>query len=157
MRPSFLQLAFGLLIVVQFVVIALHDLVDIPGWTHGSQVKAALGPSKVWIGTLINMLFPGAAAVLAICYWKASPPPFALNYWVIYCAVTVVSAIAMWWVPYFFGTGEKTVRLYEAMYAGTRQVLPARGNHPRPNLLHLYFHALFLTTLGLALALRVTR
>jgi len=41
------------------------------------------------------------------------------------------------------------------MYAGTRNVLPARGDNPRPNVLHLYFHALFLINLALAIALRL--
>jgi hypothetical protein len=41
------------------------------------------------------------------------------------------------------------------MYAGTKHVLPARGDNPRPNLLHLYFHVLFVVTLGLAVVLRL--
>jgi hypothetical protein len=52
-----------------------------------------------------------------------------MNYWVIYCAVTVASAIAMWYVPYLFGGSEEQRRDYAEMYAGTRQVLPARGVH----------------------------
>ncbi len=39
------------------------------------------------------------------------------------------------------------------MYVGTRQVLPPRGGNPWPNLLHLYFHALFLINLALAAVL----
>jgi hypothetical protein len=35
--------------------------------------------------------------------------------------------------------------------------LPARGDNPRPNLLHLGFHALFLTTLTLACFVRFSR
>ncbi len=73
----------------------------------------------------------------------------------IYCAVTVISAIAAWWIPYFRGADEKTKKLYADMYAGTRNILPPRGDNPRPNLLHLYFHALFLITLVLATALRM--
>jgi hypothetical protein len=60
----------------------------------------------------------------------------------------------MWWLPYFFGASEETKRRYAAMYAGTRQLLPARGDNPRPNALHLAFHALFVLNLGLALWLR---
>jgi hypothetical protein len=41
-------------------------------------------------------------------------------------------------------------QLYSQMYAGTRQVLPPHGDNPRPNLLHLYFHVLFLINLALA-------
>jgi hypothetical protein len=148
-----LQALFGVLIWLQFLVVALHDLVNIPGWTHGRQVTAALGRNKVLIGTLINSSFPGLAAAYAVHYWQRPKPAFVLNYWVIYCAVTVTWAIAAWWIPYFRGTDEKTKQLYSKMYAGTRQVLPPRGDNPRPNLLHLYFHALFLINLALAAVL----
>jgi len=79
---------------------------------------------------------------------------FVTNYWLIYAAVTVFSAIMMWYVPYLFGADEKTKRMYQTMYAGTRQVLPERGDNPRPNLLHLCFHALFLLTFVFAIVIR---
>jgi hypothetical protein len=44
--------------------------------------------------------------------------------------------------------------MYQTMYAGTRQVLPERGDNPRPNLLHLCFHALFLLTFVFAIVIR---
>jgi len=149
-----MQTCFTVLIVVQFLVVVLHDWVDLPGWTHGRQVQAALGRKKMLIATLINSLFPGLAAALALYYWRGPTPAFVLNYWIIYCAVTVASAITAWWIPYFRGTNEQTKQLYAKMYAGTRHVLPPRGDNPRPNLLHLYFHALFLVNLALAVVLR---
>jgi hypothetical protein len=150
-----IQTLFTILITLQFLVVALHDWVNIPGWSHGRQVQAALGRNKILIGTLINCLFPGTAFGFAYLYWGRPKPAFVLDYWVIYCAVTVASAIGSWWIPYFLGTDEKTTQLYLQMYAGTRQVLPARGDNPRPNVLHLYFHALFLITLVLAAALKL--
>jgi hypothetical protein len=145
-----IQSLFTVLICLQFLVVALHDWLDIPGWTHGRQILSALGQNKMLIGTLINCLFPGLAAAFAVYYWRQPKPAFALDYWIIYCAVTVLGAITAWWIPYFRGTDDKTKQLYLKMYAGTCQVLPARGDNPRPNLLHLYFHALFLTNLALA-------
>jgi len=47
---------------------AVHDWLHIPGWTHGRQVYAVLGPSKMWVGTLVNSLLPGLAAYFAIHY-----------------------------------------------------------------------------------------
>jgi len=150
-----IQTIFTILVALGFVFITLHDLVDIPGWAHGRQVRAAIGPTKTVIGTLVNGIFPGLALFYAIQYWHRVPPTYVLNYWVIYCAITMAGAIQSWWIPYFWGTNEKTKQLYAAMYAGTRQVLPARGDNPRPNLLHLYFHALGLSTLILAVMLRL--
>ena len=78
----------------------------------------------------------------------------AADYWIVYCAVTVLSAICMWYVPYFFGASAKLRDEYSRMYAGTHHLLPARGDNPRPNLLHLCFHALFVANLWLAILLR---
>jgi hypothetical protein len=148
-----LKVAFAVTITVQFLIIALHDLVDVRDWVRGSQVRAVIGRRKAIVATAINALFPGLAMVLAVMALFGPVPRFAASYPVIYCAITVVSAIAMWWVPYWFGTDEKTRREYGAMYAGTKQVLPARGDNPRPNVAHLWFHALFALNLGMAAAL----
>jgi len=104
----------------------------------------------VAIGVLVVVGF-------AFYFWNRPAPRLVGNYWLIYCAITVASAIAMWYVPYLFGTSEKQKRDYSAMYAGTRQVLPARGDNPRPNLLHIFFHILFALNFFLALALRFDR
>lgn len=148
-------LLFQVLLVVQCVVVVLHDVVEIPGWTHGSQVRAAIG-GKFWAATAVNAVFPLTAVVVVLFAW-GSTSFFARNYPWMYCAITVLSAIGMWYVPYVFGASETTKREYAAMYAGTRQVLPARRDHPRPNLLHVLFHVLFLMTLALSLALRFHR
>ena len=139
---------------MQFAVVSFHDLVDIPGWTHGSQVQSVVGRRKLWLATLANALFPGLAVGFALYFWNRPRPGFVGTYWIVYCAVTVASAIAMWYIPYFFGASEKQKREYRRMYEGTRQVLPPRGDNPRPNLLHLCLHALFLMNLALVLALR---
>jgi hypothetical protein len=146
-----MRLLFTGLLTLQFIVIVLHDLVDIPGWTHGRQVRDVVGARKLYLATLINAIFPGVAVAFAIYYWNRPLPAFAAKYWMIYCAVTVGSAIAMWYVPYFFGAKPETKLEYSRMYAGTLQVLPERGDHPRPNLLHVLFHALFLINLLLAI------
>jgi hypothetical protein len=149
------ETAFTALIALQFAVIVSHDWIDIRGWNHGSQVQQVVGRRKLAIATAINAIFPGAALALALWFWRAPKPELAMDYWILYCGVTVASAIFMWYVPYFLGANETTRREYTGMYAGTRQVLPARGDNPRPNLLHIGFHALFLATLALAIAIRL--
>ena len=148
-----MQTLFTGLITMQFIVVAMHDLVDIPGWTHGSQVQSIVGRRKLWLATLINAMFPGAAVAFAFYFWNRQRPAFVANYWLIYCAITLASAIGMWYVPYFFGTTEERKLEYSRMYAGTRQVLPPRGDNPRPNLLHLCFHALFVVNFVLVLVM----
>jgi hypothetical protein len=149
-----IQTIFTFLITAQFLVGVLHDWLHIPGWTHGRQVYAALGPAKMWLSTAVNGLLPGLAVGFALSYWQRPKPSFVLTYWLVYCTVTVAGAMQAWWIPYFRGTDEKTKEMYAKMYEGTIQVLPAHGNNPRPNLLHLFFHSLFLTTLTLSVILR---
>ena len=63
-----LQEIFTVLIVLQFVLIVSHDLLDIPGWTHGKQVQAVVGRRKLLLATAINSIFPGAAVALALLF-----------------------------------------------------------------------------------------
>ena len=42
-----------------------HDLVDIPGWTHGAQVQAIVERRRLWLATLVNAIFPGLAVAFA--------------------------------------------------------------------------------------------
>jgi hypothetical protein len=149
-----MQPIFTCLIALQFVVIVTHDFVNIPGWSHGTQVQSTVGRNKLWAATAINAIFPGIAVALAIWFWNAPKPNPVMNYWVIYCAITLASVSAMWYYPYFFGASQQKRREYEQMYAGTRHVLPPRGCNPRPNLLHVCFHILFAINLVLAIAIR---
>ena len=139
---------------MQFVVVVSHDWLDIRGWTHGRQVQQVVGRRKLQVATAINALFPGLAVAFALSFWNAAKPWYVTDYWLAYCALTVASAGFMWYVPYFFGANEQTRRDYAAMYAGTHNVLPARGDNPRPNALHIAFHVLFLVNLALVVWLR---
>jgi hypothetical protein len=151
---SNIQILFTWLIALQFVVVTFHDLVDIPGWTHGRQVQAVVGRRKLWLATLVNAIFPGLAVACAIYFWNRPKPGIVADYWMLYCGVTLLSAIGMWYVPYVRGASEEHRREYARMYAGTRHVLPPRGDNPRPNLLHVCFHVLFVITFALALLVR---
>jgi len=145
---------FTCLIVLQFLIVVSHDLIDVPGWIHGSQIQAQIGKRKVWLATLVNAVFPGIAAGFALDFWSRPKPGYVSTYWVIYCSIAVVSAVGMWYIPYLLGAPEKQKREYRSMYAGTRHILPERGENPRPNLFHVGIHILFLVNLCLAVALR---
>jgi len=152
-----IQLLFTLLIALQFVVIVLHDLVDLPGWTNAKKMREVIGVRKLWLATCVNAIFPGVAVGFAVYAWQRAAPQFMTTYWLVYCGVTLLSAVGMWYVPYFRGVTREKALEYKTMYEGTRQVLPARGENPRPNLLHVCFHVLFVVNLGMAVALRFGR
>jgi hypothetical protein len=145
---------FTCLITLQFVIIASHDLIDIPGWVHGPQVRTIIGRRKVWLATFANSIFPGLAAGFAIYFWNKPRPDFVPNYWLIYCSIALLSAVGMWYIPYLRGASDKQKNQYLKMYAGTRHILPPRGDNPRPNLFHIGIHALFLINFCLAVLLR---
>jgi hypothetical protein len=113
-----------------------------------------IGRTKLLWATMINAVFPGLAVAFALWFWGKSQPTFVGSYWVIYCGVTLLSAISMWYVPYLRGADEKKKLEYSQMYAGTRHIFPARGDNPRPNLLHVFFHLLFVLNFALALVIR---
>src|SRR6185437_2777217 len=150
-----LEALFAWLIILQFLVVVSHDWLEIPGWTHGSQVQAVIGRTKLVWATAINAIIPGLAVAFVLWFWGKSHPSYVGTYWVIYCAVTLLSAIGMWYVPYFRGADEKKKLEYSQMYAGTRHIFPARGDNPRPNLLHVLFHMLFVANFALALMIRL--
>lgn len=147
---------FTLLISLQFVIILTHDLVDIPGLVHGSQVQRILGRRKVWLATIVNSILPGIAVGFALAFWNKPVPGYASNYWIIYCAIAMASAVAMWYLPYFRGAPEQHKLEYLRMYEGTIHILPQRDNNPRPNLFHVGIHVLFAVNLCLAAMLRLT-
>jgi hypothetical protein len=91
---------FSWLIVQQFIAVTTHDWIDVPGWTTGSQVQEVVGRRKLLLASLINAIFPGVAVTLAIIYWNRPAPRLVPDYWIVYCAVTVASAIGMWYIPY---------------------------------------------------------
>jgi len=149
-----IETLFACLIALQFAVVVSHDWLDIPGWTHGRQVQAVVGRGKLALATAINAVFPALAVGSALWFWGRSEPKIVGDYRVIYCGLTLLSAITMWYVPYFFGADEKKKGEYSRMYAGTRHIFPARGDNPRPNLLHVLFHLLFVVNFTLALVVR---
>jgi hypothetical protein len=108
---------FTCLITLQFAIIVSHDLIDIPGWVHGSQVQSFIGRRKVWLATLANSIFPGLAAAFAIYFWNKPRPNFVPDYWLIYGSVALLSAVGMWYVPYLRGASEEQKNQYLKMYA----------------------------------------
>jgi hypothetical protein len=67
-----------------------HDWLDIPGWTHGRQVQAVVGPGKLALATAINAVFPALAVGFALFFWGRSEPKIVGDCWVIYCGLRLL-------------------------------------------------------------------
>jgi len=101
-----IEFALSVLLCLQFLVVTLHDWLNIPGYTHGRQVQATVGRRKFLLATGINSIFPGIAVAFVFLYRTSPKPAYVTTYWFLYCAVTVASAIAMWYIPYFVGASQ---------------------------------------------------
>jgi hypothetical protein len=88
-----MNLLFTCLIIAQFIVVSAHDWIDIPGVACGSQVQAVIGRRKLAWATVINCLFPRFTVALAIRFFHAPGPDYALRYWLVYTGITVGSAL----------------------------------------------------------------
>jgi hypothetical protein len=88
-----IETLFACLIVLQFAVVVSHDWLDTPGWTHGRQVQAVVGRGKLALATAVNAVFPALAVGSALWFWGRSEPKIVGDYWVIYCGLTLLSAI----------------------------------------------------------------
>jgi hypothetical protein len=65
---------------------------------------------------------------------------------VVYYFLLFAEEFRVWWIPYFFGPTPRWQAMYDRLHSRTIKVLPARGNHPVPNLEHTILHALTLIT-----------
>lgn len=146
-----MEAVFAFLIIAQFLVVALHDWVTVPGLASGRQVQSVIGRRRLALATAINSIFPGVAAAYAVGFFHSAKPGYVHWYWLMYTAIAAASAFLMWWVPYLFGAPAEHRQLYGDLYRGTKFVLPVRRGDPGPNLLHIIFHGLFLSTFVLAL------
>jgi hypothetical protein len=95
----------------------------------------------VEVGNVLPIL---ALLIVAIVFPTGPLPWGAALYAGLYIVVFAVLAWLSWYGPYFFGTTSEreTAAAYE--YGRTVQILPARGTHVRPNLMHVGLHVLFL-------------
>jgi len=94
-----------------------------------------------------NVLPPLLLLVLVLASPRTGPLPWwTLGWGALYCAAFLVLVWLAWYGPYLRGTTAQRTAEYRAEFAGTLQVLPARGDHPRPNLAHVVLHLLFLAT-----------
>jgi hypothetical protein len=148
---------FTFLIFLQFGLILLHDLIDIPGLVSGSSVRSSVGKGKLIGVTLVNAIFPGIAAGLAIFFLNRNRPPAVWNYWLIYCGITVCAAFFMWYLPYIRGAVNDQSGAAAKLHQDTVHVLPLRGDNAGPDLFHMCMHILFLANFCLVCLLRYWR
>ena len=97
-----------------------------------------------------NVVPPLLLLVLVAASPATGPLPWwTLGWGILYDVAFLVLVWMAWYGPYLHGTTPQRTAEYRAEFARTIQVLPARGDHPRPNLAHVILHVLFLATVVL--------
>ena len=134
-----LHAALTVVLLVLLIAVALHDWVTVPGFIEPRR-SAALITQRV-VGSVSRTV---ALAVLLLLVILNDRMPGALSwmiYGVLYFALTVTLVWIAWYLPYL--RRPSSVRDDHRPEADpTVQVLPVRGDNPRPNLAHVLLHAL---------------
>jgi small-conductance mechanosensitive channel len=132
-----------LFLAIFLVYVILHDWVSMPPFNNTHEfAKRSL--SKRLLITLGNALPLIVALTLAIYYRYATLPFFAKCYMLLYVLLFFILMWTSWYKPYLLGTTKEQEASYKKEYGSTIQVLPAHGHNPRPNLMHVILHGLFL-------------
>jgi len=125
------------------VVVAVHDWVPLGRLNDLSPENQP--PRGTRVAASVGNIVPVVALFVIAIVWSDRPLPLgAAIFAVAYIAVFVVLMWLSWYQPYFFGASEQRERDAEREYGGTVQVLPRRGTHVRPNLMHVILHVLFI-------------
>jgi hypothetical protein len=139
---------------VYLAVVLLHDGVPL-GRLNDLERQRELQPlrSRVLV-ELGNVLPIVAVLVLAILFPVGRLPLGAAIYIGAYIVVFAVLVWLSWYGPYLLGSTREREAAARHEYGRTVQILPARGAHIRPNLLHVLLHLLFLAV-AIAAAIRI--
>jgi hypothetical protein len=142
------------LFVVLFI--GLHDWIPLGRFNDIRGVHSADSPGKLVIVTLLSTL-PFAIGLAGSAYYATSRFPMWLVWflWISY-GIGLYGLIRSWYLPYLFVPDPARAARYQPMFAGTHTFLPVR-NGIAPNTLHVIFHAVYLATVVLLIALTYSR
>jgi hypothetical protein len=139
-----LEMLFLTTSLCQLAILLVHDwldlfpLNDIAHLQHSMSARQRLlmifGNTAVYFGLLLAQ---------AIYFGQTKPFWLGIAGAFYYCSVWFMM-YQQWYKLYLFGAPEQVCRKYALEYGRTLQILPPRGNNPRPNLLHAILHVLFL-------------
>ena len=149
-----LTLALIVSLAVFVLYLVFQDWVTVPRFNEPRSGGISLGKrTAISVG---NVVPPLLLLILVAMSPTTGPLPWWTVAWgTIYFVAFLVLAWLSWYQPYVSGTTPERAASYEEEFAGTIQVLPPRGDHPRPNLAHVVLHLLMLLCLVLFIS-RVT-
>jgi hypothetical protein len=148
-----LESLFVLALALQVLHLLSQDWIDLFPLNDIAQLKQAMSPSGRLLMIVGNSLPAILSLILALIYSGQTKPLGVGLYWAAYFGSVIVLMYTMWYKPYIFGATAEQRQEYAQAYGRTHQILPPRGDNPRPNSFHVILHVLFLVNACLALGI----
>jgi len=121
-----------------------HDWIDIYPLNDLETFNKHCSLRNKILMTLINTPFFIIYTGILLYYWSAPIPWYANAYLIMCNLLFLIGIIFSWWLPYFFGRPATQVKELHETHGTTHTFLPAIGNNPTPDTLHLIFHLVFI-------------
>jgi hypothetical protein len=148
-----LESLFVLALALQVLHLISQDWIDLFPLNDIAQFKRSMSSTSRLLMIVGNSLPAIVALILALIY-IGQPKPLGVGlYWVAYFGSVIVLMYTMWYKPYIFGASAEQRQEYAQAYGRTHQIVPPRGDNPRPNSFHVILHMLFLVNTCLALGI----
>ena len=150
-------MTLGTVFVITLVLQTLHlicqDWLDLFPFNDIARLRETISPSNRLLVIAGNSVPSLIALGLALFYLGRATPLGVGLYWIAYFGSVVVLMYTMWYRPYFFGASAEQRQEVAYAYGRTYQLLPPRGQNPRPNTFHIVLHGLFLINAVLGIAI----
>ncbi len=123
--------------------LALHDWINIYPLNDLETFNKHCSLRNKILMTIINTPFFIIYTGILLYYWSTPISSYAASYLTICNLLFFIGIIFSWWLPYFFGWPATQVKELHATHGTTHTFLPAIGNNPTPDTLHIIFHLVF--------------
>lgn len=127
--------------------LALHDWIDIYPLNDLATFNKHCSLRNKVLMTFINTPFFIIYTGILLYYWSTPMPPYAKAYLLVCNLLFFTGIIFSWWLPYLFGWPVSQVKDLHETHGTTHAFLPAIGNNPIPNTLHVIFHLVFVVNM----------
>lgn len=148
-----LDTVFVIALALQTLHLICQDWLDLFPLNDIAHLRETISPTNRLLMIVGNSVPSLVALCLALIYF-GKPTPLGVGlYYAAYFGSVLVLMYSMWYKPYFFGATAEQRQEFVHAYGRTHQLLPARGENPRPNTFHIILHALFLLNTVLAITI----
>ena len=144
--PSLLELCKYISLTCSVLItlfLLLHDWIDIYPLNDLATFNKHCSLRNKILMTVFNTPFFIIYTAILLCYWSTPLSWYGMTYLIICNVLFSIGIICSWWAPYLFGWPVEQTKELRETHGTTHTFLPAIGNNPIPNTLHIIFHLVF--------------